>query len=71
MEHMNTELDLHFKLRQKNEKSQLAIGSSLTDNQLKKSLNGSQDVGASLNDIVPASKILKQLITNRSNRALA
>lgn len=57
MEHMNTELDLQFKLREKNEKSQLAIGGSITDNQFRKSLNASQDV--TTNDLVPASKILK------------
>lgn len=54
---MNTELDLQFKLREKNEKSQLAIGGSITDNQFRKSLNASQDV--TTNDLVPASRILK------------
>lgn len=41
---------------------------SANDNQMKKSFNASQDV--IVNDIVPASKILKELLGSRVNRSL-
>lgn len=67
MEHMNTELDLQFKLREKNERSQVMIYSA-SDNMMKKSFNASQEV--IVNDIIPASKILKELLGSRVNRSL-
>ena len=61
---MNNELDLQIKLREKNERSNL--GSSINDKDIRKSLNAS--VEANTNDIVPASKMLKELISQRSKK---
>jgi hypothetical protein len=63
---MNTELDLQFKLREKNEKSQAEMVRSMSEHQNKKSFNASQDVGAQ--DLISASKLLKELIVSRCSK---
>lgn len=67
MEHLNVELDLQFKLRQKSEKSQIELAKSL-ENPNRKSFNGSQDISS--NDLIPASRILKEVLISRNNQSM-